>query len=292
MKRRLLVIFNFCIILCMGIAVNAQENIKSGFVQVENGRIYYEIAGEGAPFVMIHDGLLHRVTWDAQFAEFSKECRVIRYDRRGFGKSPAPTGQYSNIEDLYTLFKELKIDAAIIMGMSAGGGLSIDFTLEYPEMVKALILVGAVVSGYEYTEHFLTRGGLLRKEDWENPELIRKFWFTKDPYTVYEKNVSAREKGYRFLEENPHNMNEDKYKYALEPKRPALGVLHEIKVPVLIVVGEYDIPDCHAHAGVLEAGIKDARRLIIKDAAHHVPTEQPEVLNKAIRTFLKEVEAE
>ena len=271
--------------------MNAQEHIKSGFVQVKNGEIYYETAGEGEPFVMVHDGILHRVTWDAQFAEFSKKYRVIRYDRRGYGKSPTPTAQYSNIEDLHALFKALNVEKAILIGMSAGSKFSIDFTLEYPEMVKAVILVGPVVSGYEYSEHCLTRGGLLGQEIWENPELLRKFWFTKDPYTVYEKNVSVREKCYRLIEENPQNFNEDNFKFLLQPKLPALGVLHEIKVPVLIVIGEYDIPDCHAQSGAIEAGIKGARRLIIKNAAHHVPTEQPEVLNKEIRTFLTEAES-
>ena len=72
------------------------------------------------------------------------------------------------------------------------------------------------------------------------------------------------------------------------PERPALGRLDEIKVPTLIVVGEYDIPDVHAHAGVIEAGIPESKRVVLNNCAHHVPTEQPDVLNKLIEKFLKE----
>jgi pimeloyl-ACP methyl ester carboxylesterase len=64
--------------------------------------------------------------------------------------------------------------------------------------------------------------------------------------------------------------------------------LDEIQVPTLIVVGEYDIPDVHAHAGVIEAGIPGSKRVIVNNAAHHVPTEQPEILNELILKFIQE----
>ena len=55
----------------------------SGFVEVEGGKLHYEVAGSGPVIVLIHDGLLHSEVWDGQWGEFSKDYRVIRYDRRG-----------------------------------------------------------------------------------------------------------------------------------------------------------------------------------------------------------------
>jgi pimeloyl-ACP methyl ester carboxylesterase len=74
--------------------------------------------------------------------------------------------------------------------------------------------------------------------------------------------------------------------HAWPPRRLALPNLKEINVPALIVVGEYDIPDCHAHAGVMEAGITGSKRVIVNQAGHIVPLGQPAVFNDIVLAFL------
>src|SRR6266850_3676283 len=89
---------------------------------------------------------------------FCKRFHIIRYDRRGYGRSPAATSWYTETEDLAALLHSRKVRHAILVGSSHGGELSIDFTLQYPHLVRQLVLVGAVVSGFPYTDHFLNRG--------------------------------------------------------------------------------------------------------------------------------------
>ena len=60
---------------------------KSGFVQIDNARLYYETAGQGVPLVMIHAGVADSRQWDNEFAFFAPNYRVVRYDMRGYGKS-------------------------------------------------------------------------------------------------------------------------------------------------------------------------------------------------------------
>ena len=62
--------------------------------------------------------------------------------------------------------------------------------------------------------------------------------------------------------------------------------LSEIKVPSLILVGEYDIPNVRAHAGVINAGIVNSKREIIPNSGHLIPIEQPALFNEAIMNFL------
>src|SRR5579863_4325783 len=108
---------------------------QRGFAEINGMTLYYEIAGEGHPLVMNHGGLVNRHLWDEQVDAFAKHYKVIRYDYRGFGdsgllkKSDAP---YSLIDDLYALLTYLGIEKTYIMGLSMGGGLSIDFTLAHP----------------------------------------------------------------------------------------------------------------------------------------------------------------
>ena len=133
--------------------------IDTGYVVVDGGKLFYELAGKGRNIILLHDGMVNREIWDEQFPLLAKTFRVTRYDRRGYGKSSDPEMKYSHIEDLNRLFIQLNIDKAIIFGMSSGGRLAIDFALTYPEKVEGLVLVGAVVSGFGYTSHMQTRGG-------------------------------------------------------------------------------------------------------------------------------------
>jgi len=273
--------------------LESHESIEanSGIIKVDGGELFYEEAGEGETIVLLHDGILHHVVWDEQFPILSKKYRVVRYDRRGFGKSSAPQAPFSHVDDLYQLFTQLHIKNAILFGMSAGGGLAINFTLKYPDKVNALVLAGAVVSGFGYSNHFLTRGGHINSlaEYLDPPKFIQYFGWD-DPYEIYPENIKAKEKFLQLLKENPQNIKGALGNLAQPPERPAVDFLSEIKIPVLILVGEFDIPDVHAHSGAIEAGIPNAKREIIFKSGHLIPLEQPQAFNVSVMRFLKSVE--
>ncbi|HXI04511.1 MAG TPA: alpha/beta fold hydrolase [Candidatus Saccharimonadales bacterium] len=264
--------------------------VRSGWIDAEGGKLYYEEAGSGDPIVLIHDGLLDSRVWDAQFAAFAPGHRVVRYDRRGYGRSPKPEHPYSRIDDLNRLFEQLGIERATVMGISSGGGLTIDFTLAHPEKVKMLILVGAVVSGFGYSDHMFTRGGHLTTADRASPEAEMEYWAIKDPYEIAAGNEEAKRKAKRILEENPQDLDHTGHSLERGPDRPALPNLHEIAVPVLVMAGEEDIPDVHAHAGAIAAGIPGAARVVVRGAGHLVPLEKPDAFDEEVLRFMSEGE--
>ena len=267
---------------------NSPVAFDSGYIIVDGGKLFYETAGKGENIVLLHDGMVDREIWDEQFPVLAKNYRVARYDRRNYGKSSDPQAKYSDIEDLYQLFLQVKIDKAIIFGMSSGGGLAIDFTLKYPEKVSALVLAGAVVSGYGYTSNMFTRGGHIKSlSEVSDPQKSIKYWVWEDPYEIYSENIKAKEKVEKLLKANLH---EEKGGFNKPPDRQAARFLSEIKVPVLVLVGEYDIPDVHAHGGVIEFGIPGAKREIILKSGHLIPLEQPEVFNETVLRFLRNME--
>ena len=91
--------------------------VDSGYVNVDGGKLYYEKAGIGENIVLLHDGMVNCYIWDEQFPVLAKNYRVIRYDRRGYGKSTDPQTKYSHIDDLNQVFIQLKVDKAIVFGM-------------------------------------------------------------------------------------------------------------------------------------------------------------------------------
>jgi pimeloyl-ACP methyl ester carboxylesterase len=143
------------------------RNGGGNFLDVENGKIYHEECGTGdEAVVLIHDGVVHSAVWDDVWPAFCKAFHTVRYDRRGYGRSPVATGWYTETDDVYALLKHLNVHHAMLVGSSHGGELSIEFTLEHPNLVAQLVLVGAVVHGYPYSDHFMNRGGAT----WAPPE--------------------------------------------------------------------------------------------------------------------------
>jgi 3-oxoadipate enol-lactonase len=254
----------------------------SGYIIVNDDSLFYEAAGSGNVLLFIHDGILHREVWDEQFAFFSKNFRVIRYDRRGYGKSSPANGSYTHMDDLLALYEQLKIDSAIIVACSSGGALAIDLAIDYPHKVSGLVLVGAVVGGFSYTSHMLNRGGHL-PESFKNDYEESIYYITDDPYAIYFKNMEAKKKALEMLKNYPQRIY--KRQKFIRKVPPSYQRLNEIKVPSLILVGEFDIPDVHAHAGAINAGILQSRRVIISNAGHLIPLEQPKLFNEVVIDF-------
>jgi hypothetical protein len=110
--------------------------------------------------------------------------------------------------------------------------------------------------------------------------------WSKDRYLIADGHDAARKTLYDVLIQNPQNL---KYtgQWELRTRVPAISRLEEIHVPALILVGEYDIPDVHAHSGVIQAGIWGSQRETLKDCGHLISLEKPEYLTARITSFVQ-----
>lgn len=261
--------------------------LHAGSIEVLGGKLWYEVRGEGPAMVLLHDGLVPSGTWDGQMPAFSRLFRTVRYDRRGYGRSDAAKETFSDVDDLHAVLQSLKIDRAVLAGCSNGARLAVDYALAHPERVESLVLVGPVVSGLPYSEHFQRRGmerfrPMFRNKDADG---LIAAW-VQDRYILDPASARARERLRELLESSPNPLV-NRGLQSREPERPAVGRLAEIKVPALILVGASDIPDVHAHSGALEAGIQGSQRRVIPGAGHLVHLEQPELFNETVLTFLR-----
>ena len=130
----------------------------SGFAEVNGAKLYYETLGEGHPLILIHAGIADRRMWDDQFAVLAQYYNVIRYEVRSFGNSRPleDSGDsvltYSDHQDLDGLLNFLNVEQAFVLGVSNGGRIAIDFTLAYPDKVKALMPICSALGGYEFQD--------------------------------------------------------------------------------------------------------------------------------------------
>src|SRR3970040_366100 len=111
-------------------------------VNVGDAVISYEITGSGAPLVLIHGWAQDLTIWDDQVREFSRQFRVLRYDRRGYGHSTGHADESADPDDLRILLDSLGIRTAYILGLSAGSDAALNFSVTFPNRVSAVILYG------------------------------------------------------------------------------------------------------------------------------------------------------
>src|SRR5258708_559268 len=123
--------------------------VVTGYVDVKDGQLYYESAGTGQYLILVHAGVADGRMGENQLQAFGQHYRTIRYDMRGFGKSTARKGNYPHRQDLHALMTALDVERALLVGLSLGSEVILDFALDYPKMVEALIPVSAVPSGFE-----------------------------------------------------------------------------------------------------------------------------------------------
>ncbi|TMK92697.1 MAG: alpha/beta fold hydrolase [Actinobacteria bacterium] len=235
------------------------DAVPSGSVELpDGGRLAFDVEGDGPDVVLLHPGLWDRRTWDRQMTTFpAAGFRVTRYDARGYGDSTRPDARpYSHVHDLAALIDALGISLAALVGCSMGGSIGIDFTLEHPERVWALVPVAAGLGGFELLE---------QEEDW---------W------------AAATAPVDEALEAGDLERAEDARLAIWAP----LGA-HD-PAGALVVEAEHDPPFSRRESHLIATGILDAQRVTIEGADHVVNLRQPERFDEAVLAFLAAVRPE
>ena len=270
-------------------------DIQSGYLEVNGAKLYYEEAGQGFPVILVHAGIADRRMWDDQFPVLAQSYRTIRYDMRGFGKSKMPPGPFSLPEDLYEVMQQLNIPRALLVGCSMGGSAIIDFAVTHPEMAAALVPVGAGLSGFKYPGEKLAifdemeaayQSGDLNRVN----ELEIHVWVDSLQRTPEQVDQKIREKVREMnliALETPGDLGEPQ---PLDP--PALQRLDQLQMPMLVMVGELDLPNIQEIADVLATLVPHAKKEVITGTAHLPNMEKPDLFNQLVLAFFKAIDTQ
>jgi len=263
-------------------------------LEVPGGKLAYEVAGEGRPVVMLHEGIADRRMWGREFALLAPDARVVRYDLRGYGGSTPATSAYSGVRDLLALLDHLGLQRPLIVGPSMGGRIALDLTLAHPDRVGGLLLVAPGYSGMDY-DH--VPGG---KATFERDERLSKAashaWAAGhlDEATEHLRQLwasaitgEALELFRTMVRENAKEVFEDRSaQHETREGEPAAGRLKEIHVPTRILVGDRDNPAMPHCANFLGRGIAGAKVQLVPGADHLLNLSQPPAFDAAVRELL------
>ena len=246
---------------------------------------YYEIQGNGPPLVFIHGLGSSTRDWEHQVTEFSKRFKVITFDLRGHGQSDKPSGPYSLpmfAADTAGLLRALDVETAHIVGLSLGGAVAFQLAVDYPSLVKTLTIVNSAP----------TMGGNtadVKQEIRRRVEIVQQQGMRAMGHDL-SKNLFPKESQAAVRETFVERWAENGTKPYIASLLSMSGwsvvdKLGSIRCPALIIAADKD----YSPVAVKEAYVKlmpDAHLVVIPDAHHATPIEEPERFDAVLAPFL------
>nr|WP_196108714.1 MULTISPECIES: alpha/beta fold hydrolase [unclassified Ochrobactrum] len=225
------------------------------FAEVNGIEMYYRIVGKGSPILLIPGGLSDQHVWDAQLPILARHHMVIVADSRGQGRSTRtkdPITYGLMADDYVALLDFLRIDKVDLVGWSDGGIIGLDIAMRYPERLKSLFAQAANV--------------------------------TPDGNTGY---AEARAEG-KPIPELRHYESIDREIHALWANEPNYTgeELSDIRVRTAIVIGDHDTAISREHTEFIASQIPGAQLIILPDAGHGVPVENPRLYAHTVLRFI------
>ncbi|MER7756206.1 alpha/beta fold hydrolase [Kitasatospora sp. NPDC097643] len=238
-------------------------------VTVSKGEVWAaDSGGDGLPLVLVHPGVGDSTIWDPVLPPLTTRHRVVRYDARGFGRSPAPTAGFSPVEDLVAVLDHFGLERAVLVGSSMGGATSIGLALDAPERVAGLALFVPGVTGYEGLDQPELFQEVARLAEAGDTEAVVRLglgsWGMAGGGTSETDPVAAA----HLRAVLPAWFGSIGY---LEEGEPSFGRLGEIAAPTLLALGELDRPEvvrCNEEMADRIPGC----RLVRLAASDHYPT--------------------
>jgi len=259
-------------------------------IQANGIRVSYLEEGlpNGNPLIFIHGFPFNKEMWEKQLSALSETHRCIAYDVRGHGDSERGAAQFSIpqfADDLFFFMDALKIEKALIVGLSMGGYIALHAIQSQPGRIAGLILCDTQCGAdsdearakRKKTIAFIQKNGLsvYAEESLKNLFAPASFTTKKDEVTFIQNTI---------LKTPAENICLTLQ--ALADRNETCTSLTQIKVPVCILVGKEDKITSPELAGKMQALIKDSTLHIIDGAGHLSNLENPEQFNTHVKTFL------
>ena len=249
-----------------------------------------EDAGTGHAMMLLHAGVSERHMWDPQWEWLSHHMRVMRWDWRGFGETRHVPGPFSYADDVVRVMDALGVLKTRLMACSFGGSTAIQVALEHPDRIEGLVLVGSGVPGY-FPENPPEVEALFSEADaafeqGDSPRalaLMERLWLVgpnRRPEDV-DPNYLTRARELLLRADQPQNgaISQDREFVATDR-------LAEIQVPLLVIVGDHDVPDIISTAHHLAQHCPQAELHVLHDAAHLPNLERPAEFNAILKEWL------
>ncbi len=241
---------------------------------------HYVLEGpEDAPVLLFASSLgTTHAMWDPQAEALKDEFRVLRYDHRGHGESPAPPAPYT-IDDLagdaLALLDRLGVERATFVGLSIGGAVAITAALQAPQRFERLVLA-STAAHFPPPEQWKERAATVRAQGVEAvADAALERWLTPEAPDTMRQDLRA------MLLSTPR----EGYAACCEALGgyDARNRLHELTMPVLAIAGADDPTTPPAALQAIVDAVPDGRLHVVDRARHISNVERAEEFNRVLR---------
>lgn len=254
---------------------------------------YNDHGPDDAPVIIfIHGFPLNKSMWDTQVETLKKNYRVIAYDIRGHGNSDRGIDNFFIelfVNDLLRLMEKLGIQKSILCGLSLGGYIAVNAVLKYPDRFDGLILndTQCIADTPEIRENRCNAIIRIKEKGVEQyaDEIIKNL-FAQETFT---KNKNVIDAVKEMIISTPKQSLCNTL-HALAERKETCTQLHEINIPVLIMVGKEDKITPIAAARQMHELILNSKLEIIQQAGHLSNLEDPAAFNTHLVKFLELVD--
>lgn len=271
-----------------------QDFTMSQSARLRGIEMAFDDTGRGAPVVLLHGFPFNRTMWRGQVEALSATHRVIAPDLRGMGETSAPSAEAATMaemaEDVSALLDELGVRQRVVLGaLSMGGYVALAFCRKFPHRVRALVLADTRAQAddeegkrkREETARRALSEGMTAVADAMLPKLLAPATREQDPALV----ERVRE---MILKTKPVGAAAALRGMARRPDQT--DFLQRILAPALILVGSEDQITPPDDSEVLRREIRGSRLEVLDGAAHLSNLERPAEFNRALETFLGDIE--
>jgi 3-oxoadipate enol-lactonase len=260
-------------------------NAADRHLPVPGARLRYRDEGAGAALVFVHGWTLDLEMWEPQ-ATLAKNFRAVSYDRRGFGLSTGRPSLADDVTDLRFLLATLGVVSPLLVGMSQGARVVLEFAARHPGVARGLVLDGP--PPFAEPDALAVDGDLPMSAFRETAQraglpAFRALW-RAHPFTrLMTSDARTRALLDRILARYPGR----DLVGAASPPRECLAErrLARIHVPALIINGALDVNSRREAGRRLRAALSEADHVILDDAAHLPNLDAPRVYNRLISEF-------
>jgi 3-oxoadipate enol-lactonase len=256
-------------------------------VQINGTTIHYIDQGRGRPLVLLHGFPLNCTIWDAQIAELSKRWRVIAPDLRGFGQSRSNDSftMDSHAADMHALVQQLGAEPCVLAGLSMGGYVALAYARKCPAQLDGLVLIDTRAAG-DTADARQKRTELAEKVKSAGPGAVVEEMMPRmlSPQTQREQ-PQVVQRLQQMIESCPPQTLINAL-YALRDREDHSDFLPSITDPTLIIVGEHDALTPPDLARGMHSAIAHAELVVVPDAGHMSPIENPQAVTQALDKFM------
>jgi 3-oxoadipate enol-lactonase len=264
---------------------------KENQIQAADIRVTYMDEGnqDGAPLIFIHGFPFSKLMWEYQIEAFKHHTRVLAYDVRGFGNTEPGTIAYSIDqfgEDLFHFMDALKIEKAVVCGLSMGGYIALHAIEQHPERIVGVILADTQCSADNADakqNRMNTIASIREKGRIEyTQDSIKKLFSELSVANKKEEIALIKHTIQRTRIETMCNTLK-----AMADRTEKCSLLDFITIPVLILVGQHDVITPPEASKKMHARIAGSILHVIDHAGHVSNLENAASFNLALLKFLK-----